>query len=205
MATGTPMTTARQREIIEQSIGLIARRGIQELTIRNLAKEIGISDAAIYRHFASKQEILLAVVDVLEQETIGGLETRIVAGPETAVTSARETLAANFRALFTRLSSAPELSAVIFADEVFLNDEQLATRVRVLMDRMLAAIEHLFARAMEANEVRRDIPPATLATMLVGTVRLIVRRWHLEHYRFNLESEGTDAVDAFLELVEPAA
>ncbi len=156
MATGTPMITARQQEIIDHSIGLIARRGIQQLTIRNLAKEIGISDAAIYRHFASKQEILLAVLDVLERETLGRLEPGKGAGPGDTVVSARRALAANFRTLFTRLVSAPELSAVIFADEVFLNDEQLAGRVRALMDRMLSAIEHLLARAVDRAV---DCPP----------------------------------------------
>lgn len=195
------MATARQREIIEHAIGLIARRGIQELTIRNLAKEIGISDPAIYRHFESKQQILLGVFDILEQETLGRLESGTVAGQEAVAASAREVLAKNFRTLFARLASAPELSAVVFADEVFLNDKQLAARVRALMHRMLAAIEHLLARAAEANEVRRDLPSATLAIMLVGAVRLVVRRWHLEQYGFDLESEGANVVDAFLKLV----
>jgi AcrR family transcriptional regulator len=41
----------RQKEIIEVSLALIAENGIQGLTIKNLAKRIGFSESAIYRHY----------------------------------------------------------------------------------------------------------------------------------------------------------
>ncbi|MCK5088225.1 MAG: helix-turn-helix transcriptional regulator, partial [Melioribacteraceae bacterium] len=47
--------TKRQAEIIDESIKLIADKGIQGLTIKNLSKAIGVSEPAIYRHFENKQ------------------------------------------------------------------------------------------------------------------------------------------------------
>ena len=198
--------TARQQEIIEHSIALIARKGIQELTIRNLAHDIGISDPAIYRHFASKTAILLGVLDVLEHETLGRLEpgngaAAVGGAPETGSSAAaRDALAANFRALFARLAASPELSAVIFADEFFLNEETLAQRVRALMERTQAGVERLIEQAQAAGEIRSDLRPAALATMLVGAVRLLVRRWHISGHAFDLEREGMDIVHNFLTL-----
>lgn len=46
--------TVRQKQIIQQSIQLIADKGIQGLTIKNISKSIGISEPAIYRHFDNK-------------------------------------------------------------------------------------------------------------------------------------------------------
>ena len=43
---------------MESALGLIAEKGIQGLTIKNLSKKIGISEPAIYRHFDSKSSIL---------------------------------------------------------------------------------------------------------------------------------------------------
>jgi len=58
------MQTERQEQIIEKSISLIAQKGIQGFTIKNLSKAIGFSEpAAIYRHFKSKTSILLAILD----------------------------------------------------------------------------------------------------------------------------------------------
>ncbi len=54
--------TERQQQIVEIAIKLIADKGIQNLTTKNLAKEIGISEPAIYRHFSNKLEILKAVI-----------------------------------------------------------------------------------------------------------------------------------------------
>ena len=57
------MLTDRQKQILDKSIGIIHSEGIQGFTIKNLSKAIGFTEAAIYRHFKSKNEILCAVLD----------------------------------------------------------------------------------------------------------------------------------------------
>ncbi len=59
------MHTQRQLEFIEAAIKLTATEGIQKLTIRNVASAIGVSEAAVYRHFESKHELLKAILDHL--------------------------------------------------------------------------------------------------------------------------------------------
>lgn len=54
--------TDRQKKIIEVSIELIAEKSIQELTIKNIAQKIGLTEGAIYRHFQSKFDILLNIL-----------------------------------------------------------------------------------------------------------------------------------------------
>ena len=49
--------TDRQNQIIQESIQLIAQKGIQGLTIKNISKAIGFSEPAIYRHFENKNDI----------------------------------------------------------------------------------------------------------------------------------------------------
>ncbi len=61
--------TDRQQEIINVSLELIAESGIQGLTIKNLAKKIGFSESAIYRHYENKIQILLAILDFFKQNT----------------------------------------------------------------------------------------------------------------------------------------
>ena len=194
-AAGPPPAkpTPRQREIVEQAIELIARRGIQELTIRHLARELGITDPAIYRHFASKTEILMGVLDVLERETLHE-RPAAAAGGDNPV----QALESRFSALFKRLASAPALAAVVFADEAFLNEEPLAERVRELMDRTQRLVERLVTSAQDAGALRNDIPAQVLATMLVGSVRFVVRRWHVGGHEFDLVREGRAVVSGFL-------
>ncbi len=58
--------TIRQEEIINASIEIISEKGIQNLTIKNLSKAIGISEPAIYRHFDCKMDILLTILSKFE-------------------------------------------------------------------------------------------------------------------------------------------
>jgi TetR/AcrR family fatty acid metabolism transcriptional regulator len=54
--------TERQIEIMEAATLRIDKFGIQELTIKNLAADLRLSEAALYRHFKSKNEILLGLL-----------------------------------------------------------------------------------------------------------------------------------------------
>ena len=64
------MLTERQQQIIEESIKIIDDKGIQGLTIKNLSKAIGISEPGIYRHFESKTEILLSILNNFKEMAI---------------------------------------------------------------------------------------------------------------------------------------
>ncbi len=59
--------TVRQEEIILKSMEIIAREGIAALTIKNISGKVGVSEAALYRHFKNKDEILLSIFDLFEK------------------------------------------------------------------------------------------------------------------------------------------
>ena len=69
------MQTERQIEIIEAALELITEKGIQGMTIKNLSKKIGITEPAIYRHFVSKTEILLSILNNFKEmaEILSGM------------------------------------------------------------------------------------------------------------------------------------
>jgi len=47
-------TAVRQKEIISAARKLIVKYGSEHVTVKRMANEIGVSEAAIYRHFKSK-------------------------------------------------------------------------------------------------------------------------------------------------------
>ena len=60
--------TPRQTEIIEAAGKILTSSGVSGLTIKNLAKEMGFSESAIYRHFKSKEEIIVAMLNYLADD-----------------------------------------------------------------------------------------------------------------------------------------
>ncbi|MDA3863288.1 MAG: TetR/AcrR family transcriptional regulator [Deltaproteobacteria bacterium] len=57
----------RQEQIINSTIKLISRKGIDSFTIRKLAKDVGVSEGAIFRHFSSKNSILKKSVEKIQK------------------------------------------------------------------------------------------------------------------------------------------
>ena len=59
-------TEARQAELIDAALHIIATRGIAALSTRSLAEHVGITSGAIFRHFASIDALIEAVVGRVE-------------------------------------------------------------------------------------------------------------------------------------------
>lgn len=56
----------RQEQILDRTVELVAKDGLANLTMKKIAGRVGFSEAAIYRHFPTKQGLLLSLMDRLE-------------------------------------------------------------------------------------------------------------------------------------------
>jgi len=68
-------TEIRQEQIKQAVLDIIFTDGLKNLSTRNLAKRIGMSEGTIFRHFRSKQDITLAIINDVQEEFIGSLRT----------------------------------------------------------------------------------------------------------------------------------
>lgn len=66
-------TEIRQDEIKQAVLDIIFTQGLKALSTKNLAKHIGLSEGAIFRHFATKQDILLSILQDVQTELIAQL------------------------------------------------------------------------------------------------------------------------------------
>jgi TetR/AcrR family transcriptional regulator len=73
-------TGKRKDQIIDAAKRLISQYGSEHVTVRRMAKQVGISEAAIYRHFKSKADILSFLVDHIEEALVGGITKTIPDG-----------------------------------------------------------------------------------------------------------------------------
>ncbi len=177
--------TPRQKEIVNVAIRLIAAKGMPYLTIKHIAEEIGISEPAIYRHFNSKHDILMAVLDYFETVSL-----RIRDRMQQAKNSGLEQIQIFMLDRYTLFSNNPDLAKVLFAEEMFMNDDQLAKKILGIMhqhrDLLFAAIQ----KGQAEKEIRSDIDADHLFHVIVGSMRLLVNRWSFSHFDFDLNQEG---------------
>jgi AcrR family transcriptional regulator len=179
------MLSERQQQIIDESIKIIDEKGIQGLTIKNLSKAIGISEPGIYRHFESKTVILLTILNSFKEmaEMLSGL---LQDYEGTAI----QKIEFMFSRMLELFSATPPMVSVIFSEEIFKNEDLLKEKITQVLNLHAATIEHIISRGQTEDNVRKDIEVKTLALMIMGSLRLLVKRWDLNDHDFDLNKEG---------------
>ncbi|HHX15600.1 MAG TPA: TetR/AcrR family transcriptional regulator [Fibrobacter sp.] len=180
--------TARQLEILASAMQLIAESGFQNLTTRQLAKSIGITEAALYRHFENKQSLLEAMIRLLEEQ-IHSLAQVYLNGESGGIFQF-------FNAFLERLEKNPALAAVIFSEELFQNDLLLASKIKGLMDQL----EKLIVSHVHKITKTDKIPQKHMAWMFIGSIRFLVTRWRLAEHSFSLQKEGVSLLRSLCQL-----
>ncbi len=191
------MFTQRQMEIVNAAINLIAREGIQSVTIKNLAHEIGVTEAAIYRHFSSKLEILLSILRLFKTQ-----QTELVKSIQQQKSGALDRLEAFLMHRFQQFVDNPALAAVIFSEEIFQNDQELAQSINEIMEMSQRYFRGIILEGQSSQEIRTDISDEQLALIVLGSMRLLVARWHLTHHQFDLLQEGQKLWQSLKKILE---
>jgi AcrR family transcriptional regulator len=173
--------TKRQNEIIDMSIGLIAEAGIQNLTIKNISEKMGISEPALYRHYKSKLDILLAILSYFEDSSRSMLEE--ITAEKTSNLDKLESIFVNKCSEFAKR---PELAKVIFSEEIFQNEAVLSQKVVDIMKIHGEIISKIIGDAQKNGEIKNNIPVEHLTLISMGSLRLIVTKWRLSGFKFDI-------------------
>lgn len=188
----------RQQQIVDVAIKLIAEGGIQQLTMNNIAQQIGISEPALYRHFINKKEILLTILTQFKRRS--EFQAKQAHFFETSGIILLETIFLEYINQFTKT---PELASVIFAEEAFQGEEEVLAEMLSIMTLVRDTITEVVGRAQSRGEIRSDIPDRYLALMFLGALRLLVKQWSMSHYAFDLRQEGLSVWNSWKTLLAP--
>lgn len=190
--------TERQIEIMEAATHRISKFGIQNLTIKTLAQDIGLSEPALYRHFKSKNEILLSLLAYFKIDLQARLQNIVFKPTDTA----GDRLRAIFNSQLQTFTDKPEIVSVIFAESIFHFDDTLANKVAEIMELMQNYVNKIVVDGQEAGQYSTLIGPSTLTTIIIGSMRMAVLKWKLTGYKSNLLKDGKAVLDGVLKMVE---
>ena len=188
--------TKRQIEILEASLDIIDQDGIQSLTIKNISKKVGISEPAIYRHFDSKTEILLTILDyfIVNNNQIVRQDLMQDANVETVITRLFE----NFTQTFLNY---PALISIIFSEEIFRNDPVFRDKSKRILNGNFELISKLIVKGQMSGQIKKELDAPSLATLIMGSLRLCVKRWQMSDYEFDLLKHSLKLRDTILQII----
>ncbi|MEN8122286.1 MAG: TetR/AcrR family transcriptional regulator [Bacteroidota bacterium] len=179
------MLSKRQKQIIEESINIIHSEGIQGFTIKNLSNALNLSEAAIYRHFKSKTEILCALLDSFIEILNDFIKLTIE-----NESNSLEKIKSIFEKLSLTFSNKPAYVSVIFAEEIFKNEESLSVKVNKILKKNNDAFNFIIENGQKNNEITKNVASQELTLMTMGAFRLMVKNWKMSDFSFELKKSS---------------
>lgn len=158
------MSTQRAQQILEALAQQLETNPGQRITTAALAKEVGVSEAALYRHFPSKARMFEALIEFIE-DTVFGLVNQILDEQANPVSRC-----ANILQMLLGFSERnPGLSRIMVGDALTGENERLRIRITQFYDRLETQLKQILREAESKNELPVGFPSAAIANLLLAT------------------------------------
>ena len=187
MTKGRRSTTVRKKQIMDAARKLIMRSGSEHVTIKNMAKEVGISDSAIYRHFKSKTEILSFLADNVSAGLIHDIEMARGVG-----FNSMNIIDEILRTHLSKIKQKRGLSFLVLAEIVSFGNKSLNKKVSDNIQIYVDRLRVVLSDGVRAGVVRKDVDLDAAALLLFGMIQGLVNMWALNAYKFDLVKRYSD-------------
>lgn len=156
----------RQGELTDAALHIIATRGIAALNTRSLASAVGLSSGAIFRHFASLDALLDAVVTRAESV----LESTYPAATLPPLERLEQFIVARSSAVGNQLGI---LRLVLSEQFLLALPEGASKRLAACVRKTRAFVLASLREAQDDGTCRADLPAETLAPIVMGTAQML--------------------------------
>ncbi len=171
MAKARRPTGERRQEIIDAALALLGELPLDRLSTRRIARELGISQPALFRHFRSREAILIATVS-RARDLLADAIAAVVAEPGCA----RERMRRLLERVLRYVERHPGLPRLLFAD-LAADAGPLRAELTQVLGMQRALVGQLFREGQRDGSFRDDVEPDRAAMMVVSLVQGLVLQW----------------------------
>lgn len=172
----------RKAQIVDEAMRLAAELGPDRMTTQKLADAVGITQAAIFRHFPNKSEIWQAVADRI----CSVLPAKILESDAPPLDRVRAIVQRQFEFIV----KTPSIPAILYSRELHAENEALRKQFSAMLTRRQQLFAGLFKAASEAGDIRPDLDPEDAALLVLAFIQGIAMRWSMEERGFDLVDDG---------------
>jgi TetR/AcrR family transcriptional regulator len=161
---------ARKLQILQTLATMLEDPKGEKVTTAALAARLGVSEAALYRHFASKAQMFEGLIEFIET-TVFGLINEISARETSGLRQVRAIVAM----LLEFAQTNKGMTRVLIGDALVNENERLQERINQFIERIEASLKQSFRIAVSEHEVAENFDTSARAALVVA---FVVGRWH---------------------------
>jgi AcrR family transcriptional regulator len=197
MAQKRRSTTIRRQQIIDAARKLITQKGSEHLTVRAIASAVNLTEAAIYRHFNSKREILLFLMTHIMEDMLQELDNQSGTNSHSI-----ETVHAVLKQHLSEIEQRRGMSFQIIAEIISLGDKKLNREVYDKLNLYIDRLRGLLFEGGRQGSTREDIDHGAAALLLFGMIQGLVNIWALGNYSFDLSDKFDTLWDTYQKAIK---
>jgi len=163
-------TGDRKHQILQTLAQMLEDPAGEKATTAALAARLGVSEAALYRHFRGKAEMFEGLIEFIEQ-TLFALINKITGDEKSGLRQ----LEAIMGVMLAFAQKNRGMTRVLVGDALVNEDERLQTRINQLHDRLEAALKQALRFGVSQQEIAQEVDIAAQANLLMSYV---TGRWH---------------------------
>jgi TetR/AcrR family transcriptional regulator len=167
-----PKPGERRIQILHALAEMLEQPGGERITTAGLAARLQVSEAALYRHFASKAQMFEGLIDFIEQSVFA-----LVNQVETQQFQSGANRAASVVTLLMKFAERnPGMARVMVGDALVLEHERLQLRMNLFFDKLEAAIKQ-FLRDDKVGGIAPTVDTQVRASVLMAFTRGRLQRY----------------------------
>lgn len=154
----------RKRQIAEATLEILALRGARELTAVQIAREVGIQDGSLFRHFASIEHMVAAAIDLFEE--------RMAESFPNSAGEPMQQLRQFFLHRANLVTKHPHVMLLAFDNRLSeIAGDKSAQQVRRMVERSVGFVRRCLEATQRDGIVRTDVSAEVLIWIVIGVLR----------------------------------
>ncbi|MDD1771867.1 MAG: TetR/AcrR family transcriptional regulator [Methanomassiliicoccales archaeon] len=171
---------ARKAQVLGTALKIVHQSGISALTLRQIANDVGVSEAALFRHFKSKEDIVNALaIKVFEENQFVPRGD----GPW-------ETLQNMMTWQLALFQDNPMHTSVLFQEDLFRDFPVVKERFDLRRRSRSSLINQLVKGGQSDGTFSPEVDGEAFAILFMGSIRMAVLEWRQANFSYDLRSNG---------------
>jgi AcrR family transcriptional regulator len=188
--------THRQIQIIDVASRILTSEGISGLTTKKLASQMGFSEAAIYRHFSSKEDVIVSMLHYLSES----MEERF-SQMELLEDDPAYNFEELFRSQFEFFKERNHFVIAVFSDGLFEKSERVSEGITQVMETKKKFLMPIITSGKQKQVFTSDVSTQEMMHIVMGAVRLQMYNWRRSGFEFDITIRGNTTIQSLLKLI----
>lgn len=187
----------RQLEIIEAAGEILTESGLAGLTTRNLAAKMGFGESALYRHFKSKEEIIVTMLQYLAAD----MDKRLT-GCVAKLDDPAEKIKAVFNNQLDFFQKQPHFLVAVFSEGLLEESKQINAAIMQIMATKRKHLLPIIKQGQLEGVFEPSAPAEDLLHIIMGSFRLHMLQWRMTDFSFDVKQKGNKLMTSILSLIK---